>query len=196
MNFKWIANVMLFILLLSNIIIFWATHEPAEKFIIDINDKYNQQYFYNNYRASILSNKLIANDSDVFFGNDTLESFNISKLLATDILVFRFSGNYCNGCNKFVIKKLQEHFDNFYKNDKIILLGNNVNPRLKENYYGKKILSYKKNNLGLPFEEFDSPIMFVLDKNRLVKMIFIPDKTFPRYFDNYLRYIKELNIGK
>ncbi len=193
---KWIANIVLFLLLLCNTVILWITYEPKEKFIIDINDKYNQQYFYDNYKASVLSNKIIANDCEVFFGNDTLESFKISKLLTNDVLFFRFSGNFCSGCNEFVIRRLQEHFDNFSESNKIILLGENINPRLKEDYFGKKVLSYKKDDLGLPFEEFDFPVMFVLDENRLVKTVFLPEKTFPGYFDNYLKYIKELGIEK
>ena len=196
MNLKWIANIILFLLLLCNVLILWIFHEPKKKFIIDINDKFNQQYFYENYKASVLSNKIIANDSEVFFGIDSLESFNISKLITTDILVFRFSGNFCNGCNEFVINKLKEHFDNFYKNDKIVFLGKNLSPRLKDNYFGKKVLSYKRDNLGLPFEESDFPVMFVLDENKLVKMVFLPDRTFPGYFDSYLKYIKESGIGE
>ena len=193
---KWIANIVLFLLLLCNTIILWITYEPKEKFVIDINDKYNQQYFYENYKASVLSNKIIANDCVVFYDSDSLESFNISKLLTTDILFFRFSGNFCSGCNEFVIRKLQEHFDNFSENDKIILLGKNISPRLKANYFGKKVLSYKNNDLGLPFDKFDFPVMFVIDENKLVKMVFLPDKTFPGYFDSYLKYIKKLGIGE
>ena len=191
MKLRWLANTILFLLLLSNGLILWITYKPKEKFIIDINDKYNQQYFYDNYKIGILSNDILANDSKVFFGCDSLSSFPISKLLKTDILFFRFSGNFCEGCNNFVIKKLADHFDDFFDNDKIILLGTNINPRLRGKYYGKELLSYRDNDLGLPFEKSDLPVMFILGKDRKVKLTFLPDKTFPGYFDSYLRIVKE-----
>ncbi len=192
---KWVANIILFLLLLINSFILWINYDHKEEFVIDIDDKYNQQYFSDNYKTAIYSNRVIAKDCEVFFGNDTCESFNISQLLTDNILFFRFSGNFCDGCNEFVIRKLQEHFDNFSHNDKIVLLGKNINPRLKENYNGKKVLSYKNDYLGLPFEELDFPFMFVIDENRLVKMIFLPDKTFPGYFDSYLKFIKETGVA-
>jgi hypothetical protein len=90
----------------------------------------------------------------------------------------------------FVLKKLKEHFPDFSTSDKVMLIGSEIEPRLKVDFFGKEILTLKNSELGLPIEETKTPFLFLLDKKGKIEMVFIPDKSLPDYTDRYLEVIK------
>jgi hypothetical protein len=184
--------IIAFVLLSTNAFFYWLTYEPSKEYTIGVDDERNQEYVINNYRFCEQYNRHIAKNITVFFGNDSINKINIIDFIKDKMLVFQFSGRYCEGCNSFVIKKLLEHFDNYANNDKIVLLGSEISPRLKDNFYGKKLLSYYADKMLLPFEKFEFPILYILDKNGVASMIFLPNKGFPEYTDNYLKIVKEM----
>ena len=92
----------------------------------------------------------------------------------------------CNLCIETTIDKLKSTFVDYSTNDKIVLLSTNVNPRLKEAYYGKELYSYDNMKLDIPYEKKGLPYMFVVDSNMQVKLFFIPDIRTPELTDYYL----------
>lgn len=146
-------------------------------------------YIKENYLISFRNNEIALNNSRVYFGNDTTSTFHIFNKLHGKYLVFRFSGDACNACIDFVIERIKRVFKDYSINERIILIGSNINPRVKDGYYQKKILSFYETDFGLELEKFGIPFLFIIDKEQISKMIFIPDKSFPEITDEYLNNI-------
>ena len=66
--------------------------------------------------------------------------------------------------------------------------------RLRNDCYGKKLLSLHNKNLGLPMELEDSfaPFLFIMDKDLCVKYLHIHNKPLPRLTLIYLEEIKKM----
>ena len=148
-------------------------------------------YFNELYKSSITNESVDLINPVIYIGNDTANKMNLFDLVRGKCLVFRFSGEACNLCIDFVINKLKSTFSDFAENDRILLIGSNINERVKEKYYGKQIISFVSQNLGLPFEEYNTPFLFIIDRDRITKMFFIPEKSLPELTDIYLKNISE-----
>lgn len=146
-------------------------------------------YFSELFKSSIIDESVDINNPLIYIGNDTANTMNLFDLVHGKCLVFRFSGEACNVCIDFAINKLKSTFSDFAENDKILLVGSNLNNRVKENYYGKKVISFCSEELGLQFEEYNTPFFFIIDGDRITKMFFIPEKSMPELTDFYLRKI-------
>lgn len=199
-----LAIITLTILVLINILIWMLYYKKENKesgkgaslnsngnYLIDVEEENNQNYFINNYRLFNQYNFLKVNNSFVYYGNDSLKSIRFADLIHGPTIILRFSNNFCDECNSFALSKLKEHFDDFSSNSNIILVGSEIPSRLKSDFYGKSILSFTSLNFGLPIEKDFSLFLFIVDKDRSVKMFFLPDKSLPVYTDTYLKFIKD-----
>lgn len=144
--------------------------------------------FYMNelIKASIENECIEVNNPLIYPGIRVEEQLPLFDMVDQECLVFRFSGAACNVCVDFVLEKIKNRFSDFSSNPRILLIGSNLNPRVKENHYGKSVLSYASDDLGIPFEEYNIPFLFILDRDRTCKMIFIPEKALPELTDLYL----------
>jgi len=144
--------------------------------------------FYMNelIKASIENECIEVSNPLVYPGTRVEEQVPLFDLVDQECLVFRFSGAACNVCVDFVLDKIKNKFSDFSTNPRILLIGSNLNSRVKEDYYGKSVLSYASDDLGIPFEEYQIPFLFILDRDRTCKMIFIPEKALPELTDLYL----------
>jgi hypothetical protein len=148
-------------------------------------------YFNELYKATITNESLELNNPLIYIGNDTTKKMSLFDIVSGKCLVFRFSGEACNVCIDFVINKLKNKFSDFAENDRILLIGSNINNRVKEKYYGKRIITFCSENLNLPFEEYNTPFLFIIDRDRICKMMFVPEKGLPEFTDMYLINIKD-----
>jgi len=131
------------------------------------------------------------NNPRVYFGNDTVHSFKLfNNNRKGKYLVFRFSGLFCDKCIDDLMNRIRQTFPDLAENNKIILLCSEVNPRMKEDYYGKKLLSYQSGDMNLPLEKVSIPFFFIIDESRISKLVFVPDISKPSLTDYYLRIIK------
>jgi hypothetical protein len=146
-------------------------------------------YFSELFKTTVENEVLELNNPVVYKGNNTADKFDFFDIVQDKCLVFRFSGEACNICIDFVINRLKLSFKDFYNNDRIILVGSNINDRVKESYYGKQIISFCSEDLGLPYEKYNTPFLFIVDRDRICKMIFIPEKSLPELTDLYLNTI-------
>jgi len=160
------------------------------KYVVDVSDGYNLEYFMNNYVVNNDCSVRKINNPYSYLRNDSTKSQKLLNRINNVTLIFRFSGYYCDVCNIFVLKKLKEHFPDFATSDKIMLIGSEIEPRLRVDFFGKEILTLKNSELGLPLEETKTPFLFLLDKKGKIEMVFIPDKSLPDYTDRYLEVIK------
>ena len=77
---------------------------------------------------------------------------------------------------------------------KIVFVSPDYPARLRNDCYGKKLLSLHNKNLGLPMELEDSfaPFLFIMDKDLCVKYLHIHNKPLPRLTLIYLEEIKNV----
>ncbi|HPF03139.1 MAG TPA: hypothetical protein PLV06_04405 [Bacteroidales bacterium] len=113
--------------------------------IIDSHKKEAEEPFESFYmneliKASIENECVGLNNSLVYSGNDSENSFPLFDVVNEECIVFRFSGEACNVCVDFVMEKLKSRFEDFEENKRILLIGSNINSRVKEKYYGRPVL--------------------------------------------------------
>ena len=152
------------------------------------NSEQSIENFYMNelIKASIENECIELGNPIVYPGKRIEEQVPLFDIVDQECLVFRFSGAACNVCVDFVLDKIKNKFSDFSTNPRILLIGSNLNSRVKETSYGKSVLSYASDNMGIPFEEYQIPFLFILDRDRTCKMIFIPEKALPELTDLYL----------
>lgn len=188
--FHTILVILISILSLNIYLVNSSRKTSKQKYLQDNPPPY---YFYikTNYMAYFQNELLLLNNSRVYLGNDTISSYNLLDNTKGTFLVFRFSGESCNTCIDFIISQLKAAFNNYSENNQILLVGSELNPRVKESFYGKKVLSFSDKNFGLPLEKYNTPFLMVIDSTKMSKMVFIPDKAFPDITEAYLKNIKE-----
>ena len=76
----------------------------------------------------------------------------------------------------------------------IVFVSPDYPARVRNDCYGKKLLSLHNKNLGLPMELEDSfaPFLFIMDKDLCVKYLHIHNKPLPRLTLIYLEEIKKM----
>ena len=148
-------------------------------------------YLHELFKSTITNESLDLNDPLVYRGNAVNDTFSLFDIVNDKCLVFRFSGEACNTCIDFVIEQLKKTFPDYASNERILLIGSNINNRVKEKYYGKPVISYVLEDLGLPFEEYNIPFLMIIDRDRESKMMFIPEKSMPDLTEMYFKAVKE-----
>ncbi|MCD7933205.1 MAG: hypothetical protein LUH15_18655 [Tannerellaceae bacterium] len=105
-------------------------------------------------------------------------------------LVVGLNQNMCRPCVEGVFNDIKEVFPDFDSNPNIICIAE-IEQRFKDDYYGKKVISFQQKE-AYPLYKIDSmPYFFILDKDLCVKLLFITDKTSPELTKEYLKIIKE-----
>jgi len=104
-------------------------------------------------------------------------------------LVLGLSQNMCSSCILEVLNALKEFFPSYETNTNILCIAD-IEQRFKDDYYGKKVISFHRRE-DYPLYEIDRPYFFILDKDLSVKMLFITDNTGPEMTQEYLKIIRE-----
>ena len=66
-----------------------------------------------------------------------------------------------------------------------------IEQRFKDDYYGKKVVSFHQKEDYPLYEIETTPYFFILDKDLCVKLLFITDTTSPELTKEYLKIIKD-----
>lgn len=143
-----------------------------------------------NIIASFKNSGIVLNNPKVYYGNDASKSVDFFSLVNKKVLVFRFSGNYCEECIGAVVNVLKTNFPDYASSDRIILLGSEINERVKDGYYGKKIMSFQDKNLGFEMEKYGIPFLFIIDQSRISEAVFIPQLSQINLTHEYVSVIK------
>jgi hypothetical protein len=128
-------------------------------------------------------------NSKVYIGADKNRTFPIESLIDRPKLVFGSSQNMCSPCIYAVLDKLKEVFPDYEGNENILFMAD-IEQRLKDNYHHKKTVSFVKEE-DFPLCKSGMPYLFVLDRDLVIKMLFITDKTSPELTKEYLAVIKK-----
>lgn len=123
----------------------------------------------------------------------------IKDITGSGKLVFYFSEKYCSLCYKTIIKKIN-HYSDSTRTQNIIVLAEFENLRnfhffLKDTKI-KIPIYYTQKQLNIKATEAKQPFFFVLDKAYEAKYLFIPDKKYDKYIEDYLSFIDGLYVNK
>lgn len=145
------------------------------------------------YAKDVYSSKSV-NYIIAYWGTDSLDSFSLSNLCNDKKLFFCFSEKTCPPCIDAVVDIMNEVFTDEEIKTKIVFVSPDYPARLRNDCYGKKLLSLHNKNLGLPMELEDSfaPFLFIMDKDLCVKYLHIHNKPLPRLTLIYLEEIKKM----
>ena len=128
---------------------------------------------------------------------NTSLKFDISKEITTSRfnyeqrkLVIGLNQNMCRPCVEGVFEEVRKVFPDFDSNPNILCVAD-IEQRFKDDYYGKKVISFSKKEDFPLYEIVATPYFFILDKDLYVKLLFITDKTSPELTADYLKIIKE-----
>lgn len=129
-------------------------------------------------------------DSYIYSGSDNNTLIPIPSITNRPKLVIGLNQNMCRPCAKGVFANIKEVFPDFESNPNIICIAE-IEQRFKDDYYGKKVISFHQKD-NFPLYEIDStPYFFILDKDLCVKLLHITDKTSTELTKEYLKIIKE-----
>ncbi|MDR3340284.1 MAG: hypothetical protein LBT25_09400 [Candidatus Symbiothrix sp.] len=126
---------------------------------------------------------------EIYAGSDTTKIMSIESLVDKPKLIFGSSQNMCLPCIYSVLDQLAEIMPDYSNNENIIFIAD-IENRLKNNYHNKKVISFIRKE-DFPLYEIGAPYLFILDKDMLVKMLFITDKTNPELTKEYLKMVKK-----
>lgn len=128
--------------------------------------------------------------SNIYWGSDKKALFPIQSITNQPKLVIGLNQNMCRPCVEGVFTDIKNTFPDFESNPNIICIAD-IEQRFKDDYYGKKVVSFHQREDYPLFEIETMPYFFILDKDLCVKLLFITDKTSPELTKEYLKIIKE-----
>ncbi len=163
----------------------------------EINQKQKDvSIFQNQILSYIYENELLDIADCELYKEET--PFRLFDIIANEpVLVLRFSEFNCNACVDFLTNQIKENFVDYLTNPKIVLIYDSETMRLPQNIFEKPVfLTQKKNLLGLPMEKFNTPFMFILDKDMKAEQFFVPEMAMPELTNKYLTIIKRRYFKK
>lgn len=129
-------------------------------------------------------------NSTIYLGSDNKTLIPVQSITNQPKLVIGLNQNMCRPCVEGVFADIKEIFPDFKSNPNIICIAD-IEQRFKDDYYGKKVVSFHQKD-DYPLYEIEAmPYFFILDKDLCVKQLFITDKTSPELTKEYLKIIKE-----
>jgi len=118
---------------------------------------------------------VIIENQSVYFGKDSLKTTKINNL-TSKCFFFYFSINTCTPCIDNAIECIKMVFPDYLSNDDIIFISPDYPDRLKDNCYGKKLLTLSTGKIGIPLEKEKVPFIFTLTEQLSIDKIHIVNK--------------------
>lgn len=134
--------------------------------------------------------QLSIGNSSIYVGSNTNSHIPLSAIVDQPKLAIGMNQNMCRPCVEGVFKNVKELLSDFETNSNIICIAD-IEQRFKDDYYGKKVISFHQNK-DFPLYEMDTkPYLFIIDKDLRIKQLFIVDSSNPELTKKYLKSIKE-----
>lgn len=113
------------------------------------------------------------------------------------ILIFRIKETHCNTCVQHALNILSEVFDDNMENIMIVgsyTLTRNLKIVLNQKLKTDCIIQNETSKIfaNKELERYESPYFFILHQNMRISNIFMPDLTFPKLEEQYLKGVKQL----
>ncbi len=128
-------------------------------------------------------------DSCVYIGSNNKKIISVHSILDRPKLVIGLNQNMCRPCVEGVFANIKDVFPDFESNPDILCIAD-IEQRFKDDYYGKKVVSFPQKEAYPLYEIETKPYFFVLDKDLCVKLLFVTDQTSPELTTEYLKIIK------
>jgi hypothetical protein len=114
-------------------------------------------------------------------------------LLNTPKLVLRYDERHCDECLLNVFEKLDSH--NLLNTNLLVLATHRDQKSLKifKSTHRINIPIYRipRESLEIPIEQNNTIYLFIMDKDKYVKLLFVPEKFYPSLIDEYLNIIND-----
>jgi len=123
----------------------------------------------------------------IYIGSDNNTILAVRSIVDQPKLILGLNQNMCSPCIEGVLTDLKDFFPDYEINPNIIYVAD-VEQRFKDNYFNKKVVSFHQKG-DFPLYEIEMPYFFILDKDFVVKLLFITDKTSPELTKKYLEII-------
>ncbi|MDO5427975.1 MULTISPECIES: hypothetical protein [Parabacteroides] len=158
------------------------------------NFEYEKESLYIYKKEELKNEHYECLDQRCYWGTDSLSSFSLSNLCKDKKLFFCFSQKTCPPCIDAVVDMLNEVFTEKEIKTKVVFISPDYPTRLRNDCYGKKLLSLHDKNLGLPIELEDSfaPFLFIMNEDLCVKYLHIHNKALPQLSSIYLEEIRKM----
>ena len=147
-------------------------------------------YLESNLAFGLKFNRLKLSDSSIVDLNGS--EISIRKLIERPVIVFRFSEHDCRECVSFGFMKFSAFAENTACRALVMVRYNDIHPFQR---WGRTI---EYSNVGLYFapsniapDELSVPYFFMLYEDGTIGDVFIPDKSNPKYTNEYLELILE-----
>ncbi len=129
------------------------------------------------------------NNQRVYFGLDSLNTFNIKQLTGHHKFFLYFSVEACPPCIQETIERIKEAFPDYKKDDEIIFISPDYPKRFRINCHGKKLLTLE-NRLGIGLEQENAPFLFTLNSDLRMEKIHIVNKNDFQKLTDFLEELK------
>jgi len=129
----------------------------------------------------------VLNNQWVFWGNDSLTRFPFFELTSKERLYLYFPQHVCPPCVVATIGLIKKYIPDYEQNNSIVFISPDWPLRLRNDCYGKRVLSLYEGTLWLPIEKEDAPFFFQLSPQMEVMQIHIVTKVDYKRTEEYIK---------
>jgi hypothetical protein len=129
-------------------------------------------------------------ESAIYYGSDSKTLIPLRSITDQPKLVIGLNQNMCAPCVESAFAEIEAIFPDFESNPNIICIAD-IEERFKNDYYGKKVVSFVQEEAYPLYALKAMPYFFILDKDLCVKLLFVTDNTAPELVKEYLKIIKK-----
>lgn len=129
-------------------------------------------------------------NSSIYIGSDNKTLIPVQSITNRPKLVIGLNQNMCRPCVEAVFADIKEVFPDLKSNPNIICIAD-IERRFKDDYYGKKVVSFHQKDDYPLYEIETTPYFFIFDKDLCAKLLFITDQTSPELTKEYLKMIRK-----
>ena len=133
-------------------------------------------------------------ESAIYRGSDRKTLMPLRSITDQPKLVIGLNQNMCAPCVENAFAEIEAVFPDFESNPNIICIAD-IEERFKNDYYGKKVVSFVQEEAYPLYALKAMPYFFILDKDLCVKLLFVTDNTAPELVKEYLKIIKKRYPG-
>lgn len=179
------------LLVFLNILFFVFIIIKQKNLTSEVMDK-NIDYFYQ-ARRQILEieniNEGLVFPSEVYQGCDTIHPKILTIKKPT--LVCYFSIQACTPCYQHMLEQVKHIFPDYDQREDILFLSNDLDFKLRDSYFNKQVYANINFKSELPIDTYNAPLLFLLNEDMKLDMVFVADKQTPDYTEEYLQIIKK-----
>lgn len=162
--------IVTWLLVFLNILFFVYIVIKQKNLSSEIMDK-NTDYFYQARRQILeieYTNESLKFPSEIYQGCDTITP-----------------------CYQQMLEQVKHIFPDYDQRDDIIFLSNDLDFKLRDSYFNKQVYANVHFNSGLPFDSYNAPLLFLLNEDMKLDLVFVADKQTPDYTEKYLQIIRK-----